>query len=116
NLDRWLHPRCSSELTFFRKFVPILEFLFVSTVITLSDGEHASLATKDIIELNMALFSTNDSPVTYGRKIDLIIVLDGKEPVELSTNEWKGDGVQSDMTTKQQVKNLLCNAATLERL
>ncbi|ORX48312.1 hypothetical protein DM01DRAFT_1338777 [Hesseltinella vesiculosa] len=116
NLGRWCNTNATSELTFYRRFASILELLFDDTDIILNDGEHCSAATKAMTDLNKALFSPGDTSVTYGRKIDLILMLNAEQQVEMSTNEWKRRNVREDLIVKQQAKNLMSNAATLDHL
>ncbi|PHZ16912.1 uncharacterized protein RHIMIDRAFT_252411 [Rhizopus microsporus ATCC 52813] len=116
NLERWSKKADESELTFYRRFATILEFVFDYTDVALVDGDNSCEATKNVAHLNKAIFIPMQTAPVYGKKIDLMLRYDGNMKIELSSNEWKRSRVQEDLKLKQQSKNLRTNAAVLNHL
>ncbi|KAG2202933.1 hypothetical protein INT47_008965 [Mucor saturninus] len=56
NLQRWSQKADESEMTFYRRFATILEFIFDSTDVALVDGEISCEATKNVAHLNKEIF------------------------------------------------------------
>ena len=80
-------------------------------------GETGSASSKVEIEVNRAIFQTNDSKPSYSRKIDLLLkTKELKKPIELSSNEWKRASASTDVQLNQQCKNLRVNACILNNL
>lgn len=96
NLQRWSKKGDESELTLYRRFAAILELVFDCTDVVLVDGEHSCEATKNVAQLNKAIFNPMQNAPAYGKKIDLMLSYDGNTKIELSSNEWKRSKVQED--------------------
>ncbi|KAI9492253.1 hypothetical protein BDB00DRAFT_765733, partial [Zychaea mexicana] len=121
--DDWRHDNSESETTVYRRFVVLLDKLLRNTSIMLQDGENASNATKDAMILLQSLTSsittTNERTEMsmYGRKIDLLAITKSREQnVELTSSEWKREGVSESISLKQQCKSIRTNAAILSKL
>ncbi|KAG2196647.1 hypothetical protein INT47_012106 [Mucor saturninus] len=56
NLQCWSQKADVSKMTFYRRFATILEFIFDSTDVALVDGEISCEATKNVAQLNKAIF------------------------------------------------------------
>ncbi|ORZ07121.1 hypothetical protein BCR42DRAFT_456117 [Absidia repens] len=74
----------ASELTMYRRFAVILDFLFDDLEMTMADGEIVSDATRMAMEQN-----NDEHAATFGRRIGLLMKVPGIDsPVELASNEW----------------------------
>ncbi|KAI8394333.1 uncharacterized protein BYT42DRAFT_41056 [Radiomyces spectabilis] len=102
--------KASSEQTCYRRFAMLLDILFSGTDIVIKDGETVCEAIKDAMELSMY---GQDDP-TFGRKIDMLLTLEGSCE-ELSSNEWKSLKTDNQRFI-QQSKNIRTNCAILNKL
>ncbi|KAG0176296.1 hypothetical protein DFQ29_006317, partial [Apophysomyces sp. BC1021] len=111
----------AQDLTVYRRIASLLDLVFRNIIVKLVDGEHASSATKDAKVLNQANgdleSSSPSSSSTYGRKIDLLTVVNLRQQrVEISASEWKRPNVTLGTAVKQQTKNLVTNASIISNL
>ncbi|ORE10882.1 hypothetical protein BCV72DRAFT_220652 [Rhizopus microsporus var. microsporus] len=105
NLERWSKKADESELTFYRRFATILEFVFDYTDVALVDGDNSCEATKNVAHLSKAIFIPMQTAPVYGKKIDLMLRYDGNMKIELTSNEWKRSRVQEDLKLKHHCSN-----------
>ncbi|CAO3681609.1 unnamed protein product [Rhizopus stolonifer] len=99
----------SSELTFYRRFAMLLDFVFCDLDMTLDDGEVVAEATKMAQQQ-----SAHDVTSFFGRKIDLLLRIKGLKVV-LASNEWKSAKTKH-MYIQQQSKNFRSNCSILNGL
>ncbi|KAG1449079.1 hypothetical protein G6F56_008756 [Rhizopus delemar] len=116
NFNLWGSSTNNSELTSYRRFAELLDILFNGTDVKVADGETRSKSSKNVIEINKALFHTSDTPSIHPRKIDLLLKLNEYTTVQLSSSEWKKSSVSEVVILKQQTKNLKTNACILSTL
>ncbi|GAA5817580.1 hypothetical protein MFLAVUS_011128 [Mucor flavus] len=111
-----------SEMSSYRHFAKILDYLFTGTDLKLLDGEPSCLSVKEEMIANYALYPTSVSKehtfsMSSAKKIDAIVTTNiQKNRVELSTKEWKKSSVSSVVAVKQQSKNLRSNLSILNQL
>lgn len=98
-----------SELTFYRRFAMLLDFVFSDLDMTLDDGEVVAEATKMAQQQ-----SPHDATSCFGRKIDLLLRIKGLK-VGLASNEWKTTKTKH-MYIQQQSKNFRSNCSILNGL
>lgn len=98
-----------SELTFYRRFAMLLDFVFSDLDMTLDDGEVVAEATKMAQQQ-----SPHDATSYFGRKIDLLLRIKGLK-VGLASNEWKTTKTKH-MYIQQQSKNFRSNCSILNGL
>lgn len=98
-----------SELTFYRRFAMLLDFVFSDLDMTLDDGEVVAEATKMAQQQ-----SAHDVTSCFGRKIDLLLRIKGLK-VGLASNEWKSTKTKH-MYIQQQGKNFRSNCSILNGL
>ncbi|CAO3591457.1 unnamed protein product [Absidia cylindrospora] len=95
----------ASEMTVYKKFAMILDFVFLDLDMTMQDEETVSEAMKQ---------NNHDAPNYFGKKIDLLLkTKDGN--VELARNEWKSTKMKH-LLLRQQSKNIRSNCAILNKL
>lgn len=102
----------SSELTCYRRFIPVVEQILADTDIMVVDGESKSISSSRHTQLNTELFERKGTACSgheFGRKIDFILKDNGEN--ELNTCEFKRKNVSKSVIFDQQVKNLRDNAA-----
>ncbi|KAG0184925.1 hypothetical protein DFQ28_010230 [Apophysomyces sp. BC1034] len=99
-----------SEATVYRRIAMILDELFCGTDVMLADE-----CTKNTRLYNDMVFGTS-SESSFGRKIDLLIKYGENQELEISSNEFKKNGVTPAMATVQQCKNLRVNGTILDAL
>ncbi|KAG0182216.1 hypothetical protein DFQ29_005271 [Apophysomyces sp. BC1021] len=98
----------ASEMTVYRRFAMILDYVFSNLDMTMQDDETVSEATKLAVEQNK-----HDTSNSFGSKIDLLLKIKDTA-VELSCNEWKSAKMRHLL--RQQSKNLCSNCAILNKL
>ncbi|KAG1451944.1 hypothetical protein G6F56_007952 [Rhizopus delemar] len=99
----------ASELTFYRRFAMLLDFVFSDLDMTLNDGEIVAEATKIAQQQSM-----HNVTSCFSRKIDLLLRIKGLK-VGLASNEWKSTQTKH-MYIQQQSKNLRSNCSILNEL
>ncbi|KAF7730091.1 hypothetical protein EC973_003037 [Apophysomyces ossiformis] len=104
-----------SEATVYRRIAMIMDELFCDTGVMLADGETCSECTKNTRLYNDMVFGTS-SDSSFGRKIDLLIKFGDNQELEISSNEFKKNGVTPAMAVMQQCKNLRVNGSILDAL
>ncbi|KAI8089196.1 uncharacterized protein BX664DRAFT_358771 [Halteromyces radiatus] len=104
----------ASELTIYWKFAKLLHIILKDLDINMVDGETISSATKLAMEPNETLYGC-DATTSFGRKIDLLLKIDGPTTIELSLSEWKNRKTMH-MALKQQSKKLRTNCTILNKL
>ncbi|ORX61769.1 hypothetical protein DM01DRAFT_1129150 [Hesseltinella vesiculosa] len=72
NMSLWSLNSTESETTFYRQLASILDAVLQSTAIYMADGDTTLTVTKNMVELNKAVFNTDKLTQSYGCKIDLI--------------------------------------------
>lgn len=88
--------------------------IFFYLCITLSE-ETCSECTKNTRLYNDMVFGTS-SESNFGRKINLLIKYGKNQELEISSNEFKKNGVTPAMAIMQQCKNLRANGTILDAL
>jgi hypothetical protein len=91
-----------------------LKYFLVNTKCIKHSGELCCNATKVERNENKLLCDDNDDkkPV-LGRKIDLLL---NAASMDISSSEWKKDGVSASLVEQQQIKNVRTNSAILRQL
>ncbi|CAO3588257.1 unnamed protein product [Absidia cylindrospora] len=98
----------ASELTMYRRFAFILDFLFDDPEMKLTDGEIVSDATRMAMEQN-----NYEHAATFGRRIDLLMKVQGTDdPLELAFKrmEVQENRPPSKKTAKQKHQDELRNS------
>ncbi|KAG2233952.1 hypothetical protein INT48_009765 [Thamnidium elegans] len=96
-----------SELTFYRRFAMLLDFVFSDLDMTLDDSETIAEATKMAQQQ-----SVQNVTSCFGRKIDLLLRIKDLK-VGLASNEWKKT---KHLYNQQQSKNFRINCSILNEL
>ncbi|KAG1452697.1 hypothetical protein G6F46_009351 [Rhizopus delemar] len=98
----------ASEMTYYRRFAVLPDYVFGGSDINMTDGEVVAEATRMAMRQN-----DYDTSNLFGRKIDLLKIKD--TTAELTSNEWKSNRTKH-LQLKQQSKNLRSNCAILNKL
>lgn len=82
-MDKPIDDNQASELTFYRRFAMLLDFVFSDLDMTLDDGKIVADATKMAQQQ-----SVHNVTSGFGRKIDLLLRIKDLKVV-LASNKWK---------------------------
>lgn len=106
----WKKEEKLSENTYLRKFAEIVDILFKKTNLMIKDGENICEASKRMQILN-------ESEVTFGRRLDLIVTSEQDErDIELCSLEFKKGDAPYTTLLYQHSKNLRINACILNEI